>query len=270
MTGAHRPLPARLAALCITFAASSVAAEIPPPEPEVPPRDSFALKVGFLHSWLFDSNQGRPFIYLDFGLRLKTDEFYIDVKLPALVAGIDFLLYQLQRLVGVNSPFNLFEAVNQPIHYAAFLEPANLRLGQTFVTRLGGERPLKLTAGIFALFDFVFFDLALAQQDPEEFNDIADPNANDPFVVAVGGFVAIGSDLPYSEWDLALGVGPDIFQDDGYVPNSGLVIFADLDVQIDPLRNVGAYLRTRLSTYTHTSPIVWTMTLSYGVALKLL
>ena len=265
-----RRLAALVFAFATAFAVETAAQPIPEPTPEVPPRESLALKVGFLNSWLFDSNQGRPFIYFDFGLRLKTDEFYIDVKLPALVAGLDFVIYQIQSLLGVASPFNLFEAINEPIQYAAYLEPANVKLGQTFLIDLGGKRPLRLTAGIFTLFDFVFFELALAQRDPEEFQNVADANANDPFVVAVGGFASIGGDAPLTAWDLALGTGPDIYQDPGYVTNSGFVIFADLDLQIDPLRDVGAYLRTRLSTYTHTRSQVWTMVVSYGVALKLL
>lgn len=248
------------------------AQDIPDAVPESPPRDSFALKIGFLNSWLFDSNQGRPFIYLDLGLRLKTDQFYIDAKIPAVVAGLDFVLFQLQTLFGISDPFNLFEAINQPIHYASYLEPGHLRLGQTFPTTIGKEdSPVRLTAGIFTLFDFVFFELALADREPdEEFENINDPSANDPFVIAVGGFVAVGSDLPYSEWDFAIGVGPDIYQDDSYTPNQGFVIYGDLDVQIDPLDDVGAYIRTRFSTYTHTSPLVFTMVVSYGVALKLL
>lgn len=251
---------------------ASVAAadDIPEPEPEIPPRDSLTLKVGFLNSWLFDSNQGRPFIYLDTGLRLKTDQFYIDLKLPAFVAGIDFVLYKLQGLLGVNTPFNLFEAANQPIQYAAYLEPANLKLGQTFLTHFPGGAPLRLTAGIFTLLDFVFFELALSNRNPDDFENINDPNANDPFVVGVGGFVSVGGDAPLSEWDLAIGTGPDIYQDQSYVPNNGFVIFGDLDLEIDPLRDVGAYIRTRLSAYTHTSPVVWTMVVSYGVALRLL
>lgn len=264
----HSVLWLTVFALCSALSAPLGADEIPEPEPEHPPRDSFALKVGFLNSWLFDSNQGRPFIYLDFGFRLKTNEFYIDAKLPAIVAGLDFVSYRFQRLLGIASPFNLFEAVNKPIQYAAYLEPVNIKLGQTFV--LGNKAPIRLTAGIFTLLDFVFFDLAQANQDPEEFKTIDDGNAEDPFVAAVGGFVSIGGDAPISEWDVAVGTGPDIYQNDGYVPNSGFVIFGDLDLQIDPLRDVGAYIRARLSTYTHTAPIVWTMTISYGVALKLL
>ncbi len=244
--------------------------DVPAEVVELPPRDSFALKVGFLNSWLFDSNQGRPFIYLDFGLRLKTDEFYIDAKLPAIVAGLDFVVFHLQRAFGVRSPFNLFEALNQPIQYGAYLEPANLKLGQTFLLELGPTTPLRLTLGIFTLLDFVFFELALVQRAPEDFKTIDDPDANDPFVVGVGGFVSIGGNAPLSEWDLAIGTGPDIYQNPGYVTNRGFVIFGDLDLQIDPLRDVGAYIRARLSTYTHTQPIVWTMVLSYGVALKLL
>lgn len=244
------------------------------PVPEVKPdpavRDAFAIRLGFLSSWLFNSNQGRPFFYLDAGLRYKTDDYYVDLKLPAFVAGLDWVSNQVQGLLGINQPFNLFEAANDPIHYAAFLEPGHLRLGQTFLTHLPGGAPLRLTGGIFALVDFVFFDLALFNRDPEDFDDVSDPDANDPFVLAPGGFVAVGGDAPLSEWDLALGVGPDVYQDDNYVPNNGLVLFADLELEIDPLEDIGGYIRTRFSTYTHTSPVVFTMTFNFGVALRLL
>lgn len=243
---------------------------VPELTPKPPPRDRFSLRLGFLHSALFNSNQGRPFFYLDTGLRYKTDQNYVDLKLPAFVAGIDFLSFQLQTLLGFNEPFNLFEFANEPIQYAAYLEPAHIRLGQTFLTEFPGGAPLRLTGGVFALTDFLFFQLALANQDPEEFDDIDDPSAIDPFVVAAGGFVAIGGDAPISEWDLALGIGPDVFQNNDYLPSSGIVIYTDLEVQIDPLDDIGAYIRTRVSTYTHTSPIVWSIITTYGVALSLL
>ena len=160
--------------------------------------------------------------------------------------------------------------MNKPIQYAAFMEPANVKLGQRYTFEVGERaQKLRLTAGIFTLFDFVFFQLALAQQDPETFEDIDNPEANDPYTVGVGGFVSIGGDAPLTEWDLAIGAGPDIFSNADYVSTTGFVLFADLDLQIDPLDDVGAYIRTRLSTYTHTSPIVWTMVVNYGVALKL-
>jgi hypothetical protein len=271
-------ITALITALAIPAAAQSGTAgapavtpdPIPEPTPEPGVRDRFALRLGFFSSWLFDSNQGRPFFYLDAGLRYKTDAYYVDVKLPAFVAGIDWLSFQTQDLLGVNEPFNLFEAANDPIHYGAFLEPGHIRLGQTFLTSFPGGAPLRLTGGIFALLDFVFFDLALFNRDPDEFDDVADPDANDPFVAAPGGFLAVGGDAPLSEWDLALGIGPDVYQDDNYVPNNGLVIFGDLELEIDPLEEVGAYVRTRFSTYTHTSPLVFTMTFSFGVALPLL
>lgn len=247
----------------------ATAEPIPAPPASPPPRDRFALRVGFLHSWLADSNQGRPFFYLDFGLRLKTATNYIDLKLPAFVAGLDYVSFSVQRLVGVARPFNLFEAANKPIQYGAFLEPAHLRLGQTFPLRFPAAAPLRLTAGIFTLFDFVFFDLVRAEEDPAEFRPRAG-NATDPYTLAVGGFVAMSGDLPLSEWDLALGVGPDIYQDDGFVPVTGFVIYGDLDVQIDPLADVGTYLRARVSTYTHVPMRVWTVVLTYGVTLPLL
>ena len=279
-----RPAPLLLMLVGLVAMPGSAAAqeESAPPEPAAPyetipeaqpdpdPRDTFSLRLGFLHSALFGSNQGRPFFYLDFGLRYKTDQHYIDVRAPAFVAGLDFLSFQFQGLLGVQSPFNLFEAANDPIQYAAFLEPANVRLGQTYSTVFPGGEPLRLTGGIFMLVDFVFFQLALVNQDPEEFRDVNDPTATDPFVVAPGGFVAIGGDAPLSEWDFALGLGPDIYQDDNYVDANGFVIFGDLEVQIDPLDFMGAYIRTRVSTYTHAEKLVWTVVANYGVALSLL
>ena len=268
--------------LVLMFATSSASAQngVGPPgeaviDPEDPPevvikpaRESLALRVGFVNSGLFDSGQGRPFIYLDFGLRYKASGFYIDVKFPALVAGLDFASYQLQQLMGINKPFSLLEAFNDPIHYAAYLEPAHVRLGQTFDTALGNP-PLQLSAGIFSLFDFAFLDLTRRDDDRDTFEDIDDPSAIDPFFVVVGGFGAVGGKLPYTAWDLALGVGWDVYQNSNYEPAAGAVIYVDLDIQIDPLASIGGYFRWRLSTYTHLSPLPWTMALGYGAALKL-
>lgn len=263
-------IPVFVSAIAAPVQAQPVGEALPQLEEPRPPRDSLAIRIGFVSSGLFSSGQGRPFFYLDTGLRYKSDQFYIDLKLPAFVAGLDWALYQLQEMLGVGTPFNLFEASNEPIHYGAYLEPAHLRLGQTFAIGDPDGAGLRLTGGVFMLADFVFFDLALFNRDPESFESIEDPEAHDPFVVAPGGFVAIGGDLPLTAWDFALGIGPDIYQDDAYVPAGGVVVYGDLEVQIDPLRDIGAYIRTRFSTYTHTSPVVWTMIASYGFALRLL
>jgi len=262
--------------LCLwssTALAQELGVDLPEPAPPARPdvSDAFGWRLGLLDSGLVDSGQGRPFLYPTAGLRYKTSEIYLDVHLPVFFAGLDFLSYTAQqRVFAVNRPFDLFEALNQPIQYGAYLEVAHLRLGQTFTFHpFAGGAPLRLTGGIAGVFDFVFFDLALFHRDPEDFKSINLPGAHDPVVVAPGGFVALGGDAPYTEYDLAIGAGPDLYQDDAYEPSSGWVIFADLDVVFDVLDDVAVQLRWRTSTYTHiTSQLILTMAVDYGIVVR--
>jgi hypothetical protein len=261
-----RAITAALTCLALTALAAQVDGQIIPERPA--PRHSTALRIGVLNSGLFESGQGRPLIYFDFGFRLKSDEYYVDLKLPAFVAGLDFGLFEIQRLLGVRPPFNLFNALNNPVQYA-FMEPAHLRLGPTFPLAWGNP-PLRASVGLFSLFDFVFFDLALIGiADGEDFEDLDSPEASDPFIIGVGGFAALGGDLPRAAWDVALGAGIDVYQQQNYQTTDGWILYTDFEVQIDATDQLGAYIRARLSTYTHTKPIVATLVLSYGAAMKL-
>ncbi len=258
---------------CSLVVSTSAAAQAGPqllrdPVPEPPPRDRLAVRIGFLTSGLVDSRQGKPFVYLDTGLRYKAGFVYFDLRLPILVAGFDFLFFTLQQGLGVNEPFNLFESLNEPIQYSAFLEPIHLRIGQTFELAAPASNPLRFTAGIFGIADFVFFDLTLGNQNPEEFEGPQD-GVTDPLVVVPGGFVAISGDAPSSEWDFAVGVGPDVLTFPDFAATNGFAIYGDLEVQIDLLDDIGTYIRVRTSMYTHTQPVSWTWIGSYGVALGL-
>ena len=246
---------------------------VPPPVAQKHPlRDGLGWRLGFISTGLFESGQGRPFFYLDTGLRFKSDRIYFDLKFPAFIGGLDFLFLQFQKFLGANDPFNLFEFFNEPIHYGAHMEFSNVRLGQTFTLfPLGDDAPLRTTLGVFVLADWVFFDLVLIQnRDPEEeFDPKENPNVNDPIVVAPGGFVAFGGDAPITAYDIALGAGPDIYVDDAYAPNNGWVLFVDLDLHIDVLEDLAVHYRTRVSTYTHTEKPVVTMDVNFGVVLRL-
>lgn len=238
--------------------------------------DDLGWRVGFLNSGLFGSGQGRPFIYFDTGLRLKNDEIYVDIKTPLIAGGIDFLLWTLAtEAFGDDTAFNFFETFNEPIQYGAFLEAAMLRLGPTiptypFANQDGQGAPLRLSFGLTGLADFVFFDLLLQDLEPEEFEELDDPSANDPAVLAFGGFVSMGGDAPLSEYDFAIGVAYDVFTDDRYVENNGLVVYLDFEWVIGITDDVGAYIRTRFSTYTHISvEIPVTALATYGVVLRL-
>lgn len=234
-------------------------------------RDTLGLRAGFLGSGLFDSGQGRPFVYLDTGLRYKAELFYIDLRLPALIGGLDYAQFLLQGAIGVPRPFNLFEGLNEAVHYGAYLEAAHVKIGQTFTLYPWPTDPLRLTVGVFTLAELVFFDLPLANDiEAAGFDSIDVAGARDPFVVAPGGFVALGGDAPSSEYDIALGVGSDVYRNDNYEPASGLVLYADADVQIDVLEDLGIELRTRLSTYTHTKELVFALVTSFGVVFRLL
>jgi len=246
--------------------------DIPPPAHLIPLKDSLSLRLGFVSSALFSSKQGRPFFYFDSGLRYKSDNAYFDLRLPAFIAALDFLFFTFQEeLLKSDNSFNFFQAMNSPLQYGAYVEGLMFRLGQTFtVYPFKDKSPLRLSAGVAFLGEFVFFDLALFDdRDLEEFEPREDPNAADPFIAAPGGFIAFGGDFPSGEYDIAIGGGPDLFVDSAYSANSGAVIFVDSDVQIDLTEDIGFSLRARLSTYTHTKSMVFTLVVGGGVMMRL-
>lgn len=244
--------------------------DIPPSPTLIPLRQTLGLRVGFISSGLFSSKQGRPFFYFDTGLRYKTESTYFDLRLPALMAGFDGLgyLFQSEVLNRGRTSFNFFETLNSTLQYGAYIEPGILKIGQTW--RLSGDNPLKITLGGFAISEFVFFDLALFEdRDLENFEPRNDPNAADPFIIALGGFAGFSGGFSEGEYDLVFGVGPDLFQDPDYSANTGWIIFADLDVQYDIAEDVAISLRTKLSTYTHTKDLVYTLVVNGGVVVRL-
>ncbi len=245
--------------------------DIPPSPTLIPLKDSLGLRLGFMASALIGSNQGRPFFYFDTGLRFKNNSAYFDLRLPAFIGGLDYLFYYFQEeILGVRSAFNFFEGINSPLQYGAYIEPIMFRLGQTFtVFPFDDESPLRLTAGIGFVAEFVFFDLALFSGDLEEFDPREDPNSADPIIAAPGGFIALGGDFPSGEYDIAIGGGPDVFVDSAYSPNSGAVIYLDADVQYDVGEDVGISLRARVSTYTHTEEMAFTAVINGGVIVRL-
>lgn len=265
-------------ALLISFTiASPVLAEpefndIPEAATVIPLRDTLGLRLGFIASGLFGSGQGRPFFYFDSGLRFKNDSAYFDLRLPAFIGGLDYVSFLFQdEILKSRSPFHFILAMNSPLQYGAYAEPIMFRLGQTFTFfPFDNKSPLRLTAGIGFLAEIVFFDLALFDdRDLEEFEPREDPNAADPFIAAPGGFIALGGDFPDGEFDIAIGGGPDVFQDSAYSANTGAVIYLDVDVQYDVTEDVGISMRTRLSTYTHTETLVYTMVFNGGVIVRL-
>ena len=261
-----------------------------PAEPVEPPtvaplRDSLGWRAGAVVQGLFGSGQGRPLGYVAAGARYKTDTVYIDIHFPALVGGLDAAQYLFfSEILEAGAPFAFFELVNGP-YQLAYIEPLHLQLGRTFTLFPFAEdpdelppgqlpdpgAPLQLSVGVVGVTDFVVFDLPRFQGDIEEF-DFTAPELTDPIVIGPGVFVAVG--LPAGstgEVDLALELARDVVDFAGYIPtSSNWIISIDADYEVDFSDDFGAYLRGRLSTYTHlTDPLIVTLSFSGGMIVRL-
>ncbi|MFU8803975.1 MAG: hypothetical protein ACNA8W_09230 [Bradymonadaceae bacterium] len=225
--------------------------------------EGLGWRFGLLGNGLFNSRQGRPFTYLNVGLRYKTDHHYVDLHAPPLFGLVDGLGALLQGGMGVDRPFVLLTALNED-DQLRYIELAILKVGQTlaihpFADDDGPGTPLRLTVGMMALAEIVFFDAVIR----DDFNP-NDGGGQFPFIVAPGAFVALGGEAPITRYDLALGAGMDVLNLDGGAPV--WVILLDLDVQFAVLPDLAIYLRNRLSTYV--TPIdawIFTMAFSAGV-----
>lgn len=234
----------------------------------VPLVDDWGWRAGGMMSGLFNSGQGRPFVYFDTGFRLKQPPFYVDVKLPVLVVGFDAAVFLFQsEALGIRSASDFVRLLNEEYHMM-FVEAANLKLGRSF--RVGD---VDVNLGGALSLEFVFFQSLLQELDPEEFRGVDDRFAADPLVVMVGGFTGISwrFDEGLGMFDLAVGGGPDVFSFDGeYQPNSGFVFFLDGELVYEWSYYVGGYLRGRLSTYTHlTDPLSVTFVTQFGLLFRL-
>jgi hypothetical protein len=243
-------------------------------DPE-PLRDRLAWRSGVLGQGMLGSGQQRPLLYLSTGLRYKTDIVYFQLELPLLVGAVDAAQFLFQRDV-FDSPsaFGLFTVLNSPYQYA-YIEPLHLRVGRTFTLYPFAENddrgaPMRLSAGVAGIAELVIFDLPRFNGDIEDF-DFENPELNDPVVIGPGAFFAIGGDIPLSEYDVALVVARDLVDFEGYTGTSGGWIFSlDVDYHVDITRLFGAFMRARVSTYTHvTDPVILTTSFSLGVAARL-
>jgi len=254
-------------AAALLTSAMLISLSVPVQAQTVPLVDDWNWRAGGMMSGLFNSGQGRPFVYFDTGFRLKRPPVYIDVKLPILVLGFDAaqFLFQSEGL-GIGAYSDFVRLLNDEYHMM-FVEAANLKLGKSF--RFGS---LDLNLGGAVSLEFVFFQSLLQDVDPEDFRGIDDRFASDPLVVMVGGFA--GASWRFDEglgmFDLAVGGGPDVFSFDGeYQPNSGFVFFLDGELVYEWTHYVGGYLRARLSTYTHvTDPLSVSLITQFGLIFR--
>lgn len=218
-----------------------------------PVHEGLGWRLGLLGHGLFNSNQNWPFSYLNFGVRYKTDHFYVDLNAPVVLVLFDGLSMLIQSGAGVPQPFFLLQQAND-IGQLRYAEAAILKVGQTFLFHPSDQeagqkankgRPMRLSFGFVGILEFVTFD-AVVREVP----DVEDGDIHDPIIAAPGAFVSIGGEAPVTRYDLALGAGIDLFNSGNYVDHQVWVIFLDLDVQFALRTDMAIYVRNRLSTYT--------------------
>lgn len=237
-------------------------------------KDGLAMRVGFSFHNMFGSHQGRPLIYPHFGVRLKSDKLYIDAHLPALIGGLDYLQYKFQeRILGTDTEFNLFGALNQPMHYV-FFEVGHVRIGSTkelLPGRLNNKlkSALKLSGGVVGFADFVVFEARSSSETIEDGEALENLLTRDPGVLGAGLFGSIGSSKNNFSYDLAVEVGRDLWAWQAYEPNPGWMLSADVDLQFDIVENLGGFIRTRATYYTHGSrPRVFGTNTATGITFR--
>lgn len=235
---------------------------------------SLGWRFGPTLNGFFGSQQGRPLVYPYIGWRYKTDGLYLDIHAPGVFGALDFLQNTLQKGI-FNDPFNLFLTLNEAGQFV-FVEAAHVRVGPLYNLRLFKDAdnpgiPLTIAVGVVGIADWVIFDAVFLGRKFEDIDDLNDYISIDPIVIGAGGFVSMMWKSKHVTVDLALEVGRD-FVDlaSVYIPQSGWILSADLDVHINILQNMGMYFRTRPSIYTHLpEDNVYTMSLSTGVIFSL-
>jgi hypothetical protein len=265
---------AALAVLATVAWPSTAHAQLVRPDPPEHWLDNTGARFGLVAAGLVDSGQQRPFVYVDFGFRMKDDDFYVDAKLGLLAGALDFGFRTLQaERLGADAPFSFIEALNQPLQYGSHLEAFSLRFGKTFTSYPflaqtpvdEWPSPLRVSVGPAFIGELVFFDLPLANSDPAEFDGPDVSGANDPIVLGAGGFVSFGSKTSSVAYDVAIVFAQDIFTWDDYEPLSGQIISLDTEIAVELAENVGVYNRFRISTYTHVDALILTMAANIGL-----
>lgn len=263
-----------VAALVVIGWPSDARAQLVRPEPEPNWLDETGVRFGMVAAGLVDSGQRRPFVYADFGIRMKDDDFYVDAKLGALPAGLDYGIRTFQaEVLDSDPPFSFIEALNDPLQYGAHLEAVSLRLGKTWTyypfladTPIDeAPSPLRFSVGPAFIAELVFFDLPLLNADPDDFDGPDVQGANDPIVVGAGGFVSLGGTAPNVSYDVAFVFAQDVYTYDDYVPLSGQALALDTEVIVALAEGVGIYNRFRISTYTHVDAFIVTMAGNIGL-----
>jgi len=272
-----KPRWARLLGLIMFLAVlwpGSASSQLIRPDPPPDWLDNTGARFGFVVAGLVDSGQQRPFVYIDFGLRMKDDDYYFDAKLGALAAGLDYGFRTIQaESFGMDPPFSFIETLNEPIQYGSHLEAISLRLGKTFTSYPFLSQtppdefpsPFRVSVGPAFLAELVFFDLPLLNSDPEEFDGPDVSGANDPVVLGAGGFVALGGKAPGVAYDVALVFAQDVFTWSDYAPLSGQILSIDTEIVVELSKDIGVYNRFRISTYTHVDALIVTMAGNIGL-----
>ena len=234
--------------------------------------DSVGWQLGPSFNGLFSSGQGRPFAYPALGWRYKHDGMYVDVTAPAAFAALDALQYFFQGEL-VDDPFNLFQSINGALQLF-YVEALHARVGGTYAVRLFKTDedegvPVTLTYGLVGYADWVIFDAVFLGAPPEDLGDIEQNISLDPVVVGPGGFVGLLWRVSHVTVDVALEVGRDLVEVSAYVPQSGWMLGASMDLNIRILDKFGMFFHPRYTVYTHV-PDRWlkTMAVHSGVILS--
>lgn len=243
------------------------AAEAPAAEETPMVHDGLGLRFGLLFNALFDVEEASAMRYFDFGVRSKTGEYYVDFRLPGVMAVVDGVIL-FWRVMAMDNPraepfLEMMNSGLDPSHW----EIGHGRIGYRFLLVPPGDyevwdRSWEAAVGFFGTADIALFEL---RRDVEQG---AVGAYQDPLVIGAGGFFAIGRTNPEVQYDVALGVGRAVAGMDMDADRDVTIITADADLQFTGgMERTAIYVRPRLTTYiTDMEPAMHTAGgLTFGV-----
>lgn len=217
--------------------------------------ERFGMRLGFLMNGLAGAEEQRVWRYFDLGFRYKAGEYYFDFRAPALTILIDLLIMVFVEVTmdRWHDPFiERFNDYGMPNHW----ELGHARLGYRF--RLSPPHnfrtwtePIDVALGIFGTADLVVFEMRrdIDRDRAQELGYL------DPFVLGVGGFMALGNTYDGFQYDVALSLGMAVRGEDENPDRRVLIAALDADFNIDVSSRFAFYVRPRLTGYfTRLSP----------------
>lgn len=226
--------------------------------PETPPptlsaHQGLGLRTGLLLNTLIPpAHNTEPFFYLDIGLRYQADDYYFDLRLPALILLLDGLISLLLPENPYSSGARLADKLNRNIfaYHVGYFELGSSRLGSRFILP-PPQRPyqrlrqLSLAMGIFATAELLIFNFRrdLTEESLVEFG------YDDPLLISAGLFGALGADFDEFQVDFSLGAAMALRGVDVNRDRRVIILLTELDLQLALTRRLALYLRPRLTTY---------------------